>query len=247
MSPAPQLESCLQRFVDAAKSAFAGDLRSVVLFGSAAEDRWRVTSDVNVLVVLARFDAARAAALGDAARFARTAVRLSPMFVLESELADAMDAFAVKFADILRRRRVLHGADPFAGAAVSHEATRRRLGQAILNLAIRLRAACVSAGGDDARLALAVAGAAGPLRAIAAAILELEGASFASSAEALEKVAASTGVPGAADLLARVSRARREGSLPDGEAGATLAELAALAEALRRRAAAIAPPEAIAR
>jgi predicted nucleotidyltransferase len=46
----------LDAFVSAAQSSFGPDLVSVVLFGSAAEDRMRATSDVNVIVLLRSFD-----------------------------------------------------------------------------------------------------------------------------------------------------------------------------------------------
>jgi predicted nucleotidyltransferase len=46
----------LEDFVEATKGALGGDVRSIVLFGSGAEGRLRETSDVNVLVLLARFE-----------------------------------------------------------------------------------------------------------------------------------------------------------------------------------------------
>ena len=52
----PQVSRILGEFVDRAQTAFAGALRSIVLYGSAAEGRLRSTSDVNVLLIVARFD-----------------------------------------------------------------------------------------------------------------------------------------------------------------------------------------------
>src|SRR5260370_1086501 len=94
------VEQVLVSFTDAATKAFGGALRSVVLFGSAAEDRLRPVSDVNVLLVLRTFDPAAAEALRDELRLARAAVALRPMIVTEAELPDAVDLFATKFADI---------------------------------------------------------------------------------------------------------------------------------------------------
>jgi len=98
-----------------------------VLFGSAAEGRLRPTSDVNVVVVLRRVDPKRLEAIGEAYRFAHAAIRLSAMFIRESEIAVAKDAFAVKFADIAARHEVLYGTDPFDGLTISREAARHRL------------------------------------------------------------------------------------------------------------------------
>ena len=59
--PALQVPENVRRvlgdFLRAAREAFGDDdLLSVVLYGSAAEGRMRATSDVNVVLVLARFD-----------------------------------------------------------------------------------------------------------------------------------------------------------------------------------------------
>src|SRR5262245_27058947 len=99
MSLAPAVERALSDFVAAAERAFGGALRSVVLFGSGAEERLRATSDVNVMIVLAGFDPERATLMSEPLSVAAAAIRLRPMFVLESELHAAADAFAVKFAD----------------------------------------------------------------------------------------------------------------------------------------------------
>ena len=124
------------------------------------------------------------------------------MFLLESEIAEAAEAFAVKFADIARRRRVLFGSDPFAALKVPEDALRRRLSQSLLNLVLRLREAWALHGGNDDEAARSVANFAGPLRAAAASLLSLEGAPVPSPKEALAQVASS--LPG--DGLARARR-----------------------------------------
>src|SRR5205807_1909594 len=97
-------------------------LRSVVLFGSAAEGRLRATSDVNLLFVLRTFDLDGVDKLREPLRLAEIGARIAPMFLLESELQAAATAFAVKFTDIAHRRRVLHGDDPFVSLAVPRAA-----------------------------------------------------------------------------------------------------------------------------
>jgi predicted nucleotidyltransferase len=129
----------LDRLVDAARRALGEDLQALVLFGSAAEGRLRATSDLNLVFVLRRFEQERIAALQEPLRTARATVGAAPMFLLASELPDAADAFAVKFADLRRRRRVLHGEDPFAGLVVPREAEVRRLRQVVLNQVLRMR------------------------------------------------------------------------------------------------------------
>jgi predicted nucleotidyltransferase len=76
----------LDEVVAGARKTFGDALRSIVLYGSAAEGRLRATSDVNLLFVLSRFDAERANAFRDLYRFAHSAVHLNAMRVLEKEL-----------------------------------------------------------------------------------------------------------------------------------------------------------------
>src|SRR5947209_8244974 len=112
------VDRALTDFLDAAKSAFADHLSSAVLFGSAAEGRMRATSDVNLILVLTEFVPGEIDRLAPALNLARAAIRLEPMFLLESEIPAAAECFAQKFADIARRRRVLHGPDPFVNLTV---------------------------------------------------------------------------------------------------------------------------------
>ena len=222
-----ELTRALDAFVGSTRSAFGSDLASVVLFGSAAEDRLRATSDINVIVVLRAFDPSKAHALREALALASAAIRLQAMFLLESEVAAAAERFAVKFADIRRRRRVLWGSDPFKDLQVSRPAAVARLKQVLLNLSLRLREQYIEEGREE-RLAVIAADAAGPLRACAAEILELEGAPAGSPREALVKIAGSP--------LDALSQARESGSLPPGKAEPLVLELLALTDSMRARA-----------
>ncbi|MEO7404629.1 MAG: nucleotidyltransferase domain-containing protein [Burkholderiales bacterium] len=211
-------------------------MRSIVLFGSAAEGRMRATSDVNVLVVIERFDPARIDTLRDTARVVRAAVRLEPMFVLADELPLAAAAFAVKFQDIGARHVVLVGADPVATLAIPRSMIVHRVKQVLLNTTIRLRATYTLLSLREEQLARAVADAAAPMRSSAAAILSLEGKPAGSPKEALERVVAD--LPGSdwAGVLKQVSQAREEGVLPAGVAPALTLKLIELGTLLRHRA-----------
>jgi predicted nucleotidyltransferase len=233
----------LTDFCAAASQAFGEELRAVVLYGSAAEARLRPTSDVNLLLVLSHFEQTSAAQLREPLRLGQAAVKLTVMFLLEAELAAAAEAFAVKFADILQRHRLLYGADPFIDLVIPRAAELMRLKQTLLNLTLRWREAFVARGLREEQLAAVVAEAAGPLRACAAMLLTLEGASAGSPKEALEQVAASLRLNGAESgtpLLALITQARQDRLLPPGAATATLFQLIELAQAMRKRAAALA-------
>jgi hypothetical protein len=159
------------------------------------------------------------------------------MFLLEGELDAALHSFAVKFSDILRRRLVIYGDDPFAGVSISRADAVIRLKQTLLNQVLRLREAYVSRGSREEQLVATIADAAGPLRASAAALLELEGTPVTSGKEALEQIAASLpeGTERTRDLDL-VSEARQRRSLPTGLAGPVLLHLIELARAMLQRA-----------
>ncbi len=239
--PLPQnVTSVLTEFVNSAKEAFGSDLRSVVLYGSGAEGKLRPTSDVNVIVVLAAFNQPQADQLREPLRVGKAAINLRAMFLLESELRPATEAFAVKFADIARRRRVLFGDDPFAAVSVSREDAVFRLKQTLLNLTLRMREAYVARSLREEQLAALIADVAGPLRSCASTLLELEGAPAASAKEALEQVSASLpDGPARAEDIQLISEARQRHALPAGVAGASLFHLIDLARAMRERAAAL--------
>lgn len=230
------LEQLLADLTQAARDCFKDDLRSLVLFGSGAEGRLRPTSDLNLLLVLKRYTQDRVDAFRAPLRVAHVAARASAMFVLEAELAAAAEAFAVKFDDITRRRRVLYGEDVIASLTTSRAARKQRLCQILLNLTLRLRERYATTSLREERLALVIAEAAGPLRAAAATLLELEGRPVNSPKQALEQVAAALKGAPCAPALELISQARESRSLPPGTASPAIFQLIALTEALRARA-----------
>lgn len=227
----------LQRFVEAAKAAWSDHLRSIVLYGSAAEGSLRKTSDVNLLIVLSEFDRPRTDQVREALRYARAAIRLNVMLLLDSEMADATAAFGVKFDDIQARHRVLCGNDPFDGVEVPRAAAIARLRQVLLNLRLRLRERYASQGLREEQLARVAADFAGPLRACAATLCRLEGRPQPSPKAALEYVVNGLSEPRFAPMLAALSEARAEGLLPPGTAGDLLFLMIDLASVLYARAA----------
>ena len=231
----PEAETLLANLVGSARNCFLDDLVSIVLFGSGAEGRLRATSDLNLLFVLKRFSQDRADAFREPWRLACVAGRASAMFVLESELPAAAEAFAVKFDDIGRRRRVLFGADVIAGLTTSRAAKIQRLRQVLMNFTLRLRERYTSLSLREEQLAVVIADAAGPLRSVAATLLELEGHAVSSPKTALEQVAGV--LPGAdwPQILELMTTARQSRSLPAGVAGPTVFRLMELAAALQNR------------
>jgi predicted nucleotidyltransferase len=231
----PEIATSLNSYIDAAKAAFGADLSALVLYGSAAADQLRSHSDVNVLVLLKRFDQPRADALREAARLAHAAINLQAMFVLEDELADAAEAFAVKFTDIIARHRVLFGDDPFAALRTSRAAILARLKQVLLNQQLRLRERYILVSLREEQLADVIADCAGPLRAAAMSLLQLEGQGAQDGKQALDAVVAGSGDAPLAAALQTMSTARADAALAPGEGGPALMGLMRITALLRAR------------
>lgn len=225
----------LDEFVAAAKEVCDGALRSVVLYGSGAEGRLRATSDINLILVLSEFTQPMANALREPLRIGQAAARLAVMFLLESEIAAVVNAYPVKYSDILRRHRLLYGSNPFEGLRIDREAAVSGLHQVLLNLRLRLRSLYVLRGVSEEQLALIVADAAGPLRSCAATILELEGQPVPSPREALEQIVLPLEDPCWRQAVDQLPEARQTRRLPAGTAGTTLFRLVDLAELLLSR------------
>jgi len=200
-----QIQQVLDSFLHAAKDSFGKDLLSIVLYGSAAEGKLRATSDVNLVLVLSSFERSKADPLRAPLRLAQTAFQVRPMFLLKEEIPHAARSFASKFADILRRRVILYGEDPFASLSISREIQILELQQQLLNQILRLRASYISRSLREEQLDLVIAQAIGPLRSSAAALLELRGTPAVSNQQAFERVGSEFALPDWPQTLASLS------------------------------------------
>lgn len=231
------VKEVLESFVQSTGSVLGDDLLAVVLFGSAAEGRLRASSDVNLLVVLRKFDPDESRGLTETLRKARAAIRLSAMFLLEAELQPAVEAFAVKFGDIARRHILLYGDNPFQHLNIPRAAAVLRLKQVLLNLTVRMRETIISRGDREEQMIAAIADNSGPLRACAATLLEIQDAPVGSPKEALEKIAGSL-LPSetAGSLMKRITEARIGTGIPPGGARGIFCELLDLAHRIMEEA-----------
>ncbi|HJZ99056.1 MAG TPA: nucleotidyltransferase domain-containing protein [Candidatus Solibacter sp.] len=233
---ASKVERVLADFVEAARGAFGDRMTSIVLFGSAAEGRLRLASDVNIILVLTEFAQSDAERLAQSLALARAAVNLRPMFLLASEIPAAAECFAQKFADIARRRRVLCGPDPFAGLVVPRAAVISRLRQVLLNMTMRVRESYAERAGRGDQVARLAAETAGTLRTCASALLELETGVYHAPKEALTLIVQSAGRAEWAEALAQISAIREGTAVAPASASATVAAILEMSAHLRERA-----------
>ncbi len=108
------MERLLERLTEKLKSAAGDNLRSVVLYGSAASGEFRRKhSDFNVLCILRRNDSAELADLHGPAKWWARKGQPAPLVFTEDELRRSADFYAIELLEIKQRRKVLFGEDLF--------------------------------------------------------------------------------------------------------------------------------------
>ncbi len=226
------VQEVLADFLETVKAESGSNLISIVLYGSAAEGRLRAASDVNLMLVFNEFNHSQIEGMREKFRIAHAAINLNIMFILETEIPTASEAFAVKFTDIIHRHIVLHGVSPFSKLNISREATLSRLNQVIINLMLRLRERFVLLSLREEQLIPVIADVTGPIRACAATILNLEGGSQVHPKEALQALTLKF-QGNWEETLKNMSVAREEMDLSPGKAAATLLGQLDLLEAMQ--------------
>jgi hypothetical protein len=147
-------ENEISNLVDELQIAAGNNLRSLVLYGSAAGGEFHEEhSDLNLLGVFDHLDATTLQRLNPAVARWTGKGHPAPLLLTLAELNSAADVFAIEFLDIVARRRTLSGEDFFASLevpmALHHLQVERELRVSVL----RLRQAGLRAGADNAQLA----------------------------------------------------------------------------------------------
>ena len=102
----PKLDELVQKL----KAAAGANLKSVILYGSAATEEFHAKhSDLNVLCVVEQADAAHLEALHGAAEWWTRRDQRAPLVFTLEELRRSADIFAIELLDMKSRHRVLHG------------------------------------------------------------------------------------------------------------------------------------------
>ncbi len=113
-------EKLLAQLVERLLHAYGRDLRSVVLYGSAAGDDFdEKRSDLNVLCVLRDLGVESLQKAEQTANWWRSLGNPAPLLFAPGEIERATDAFPIEFLDIQQQHRVLHGEDPVAGLTIA--------------------------------------------------------------------------------------------------------------------------------
>lgn len=213
--------------------ALGPNLISALVFGSAATGQLRATSDVNLMLVVKTFNPAEFTKLRESLRVARALVQLQVMFIQEDELPVAAHAFALKFSDILRRHKILYGANVLANIQICRNELLATIRQSLLNLRLRGREQYLLLGLREEQLVKVIADSAAPLRACAAGLRFLEGLPPLDGKQALEEFVAALKQPELTAALQHLSTAREEGHLPPGQGAETFLQLLDIGQQLQ--------------
>ena len=130
----------LSELVERLNAAHRGNLRSVVLYGSAVSDEQSDEArPKKILVVLDRIAPADLKSAHEVAEWWGSQGNPVPVYFTSEEIADSSDVFPIEFLDMSQVRRVLYGKDPFEGLVISTENLRHQLEYELRAKLLRLR------------------------------------------------------------------------------------------------------------
>ncbi len=137
--PAPVREG-LTHFCDQLRIAAGDALVSIILYGGLARGEYAPqSSDVNVMVVFKQVTVALLDAIAPVIEQARRDFDLSVMTLDESDIAVSAEVFPIKFRDIQRHHRLLHGQPVLAQMDITRERLQRQCVRELQNIQLRLR------------------------------------------------------------------------------------------------------------
>jgi hypothetical protein len=143
------MDKILDGLVQRLRAEAGANLRSVVLYGSAAGGEYYPKhSDLNVLCLVYKTDAAELAKLHQPAKWLARKGHPMPLIFSFEELRQAADVYAIELLEIKRRRCLLYGEDVFDSLDVPLSLHRLQVERELRHNLIRLRQGYVAAAGN---------------------------------------------------------------------------------------------------
>ena len=134
------MEQLLKELTERLKSQFGQRLVSLVLYGSAASgDQDAEFSDLNILCVLDKIDAAALLQSEPVFRWWCEGRQPAPLLMSEAEVRMSTDCFPIEFQDMKERRRILFGRDMVADLKIDFSFHRAQLEHQLRSKLLRLR------------------------------------------------------------------------------------------------------------
>jgi predicted nucleotidyltransferase len=140
------MEAKLTEFVNRLKAAIHDSLKTVVLYGSAVTGEFRAEhSDLNVLCVVDRADAALLENAHGVAEWWMRQGNLAPLIFTVDELRRSADVFAIELLDMKLHHRILYGTDFLDDFEVPLHLHRLQVERELRTAWLRLRQAILAA------------------------------------------------------------------------------------------------------
>lgn len=212
-----------EELVEQLRAAYGAELRSIVLYGSAAAgEHIAKRSDYNVLVLVEALSIERLAAAAAVARAWSERGNPAPMTLTMREWRGSADIFAMEYADILERHKILYGESPFDGIRVDQRDLRLQLEHEAMGKLLRLRQGVLASGGDSRNQLELLAASLSTIMVIFRAVVRLQGAVPAKDNLALSEAVAGYAGFDATPFTRVVRHVRGEQTIPAGEVGSVV-------------------------
>lgn len=135
-------------FAKSIETAFASNLISVMLFGSAAGGEFiEGKSDINILIVLQKVGAGELDLIIKAAKAYTKKGLAIPLVFDKNHIATSLDTFPIEFSDMRKRHILLFGTDPLEGAGIETKNLRYQCERELKSIIINLRRGYLQSGG----------------------------------------------------------------------------------------------------
>jgi predicted nucleotidyltransferase len=165
-----------EQFTEAIQERCGDNLRSVILFGSAAAGDYATHgSDYNLLIVLNDLSPAALRALSRPVSAWERAGNPPPLLFTPEQLTQAVDVFPVEMMDLRDAHRILAGEDPVAGLQPSMDHLRLQVERELRVALLRLRRGYLTVSERPGRLAALLVGSLSSVLAVFRAALRLYG------------------------------------------------------------------------
>jgi len=133
-------EKLINEFVDRVRAAAGANLKSVILYGSAAAGEYVPEhSDVNLMCVMNETSFAAIAGLAAAVEWWGKQKHHPPLLMTAEELKRGADVFSIEFLDMQQNHRVLWGEDPLKGLEIPMKLHRAQVEYELREKTILLR------------------------------------------------------------------------------------------------------------
>jgi predicted nucleotidyltransferase len=164
-----------EQLVEQLRAAYGPELRNVVLYGSAAAgEHIPKRSDYNILVLVDKLSLERLRAAAAVSSAWGEAGNPPPMTLTTHEWRSSADIFAMEYADIIDRHKVLYGENPFDGIRVDPKDLRLQLEHEAMGKLLKLRQGVLASGGDERRQTDLLADSLSTIMVIFRAVVRLE-------------------------------------------------------------------------